>query len=362
MEIFSVHSAMLLVSLLLLLLQLLVRKKRTIHIVFAIFCGSIAMMAAKQMGNEQLGNYGYILGMGACATCNGFWLVARALFRETNAISNKHILAAGGLGLLLIVGQGMGLVQSLNHDELIHVQKARLALYEVVNLFSSCMLVLAAWEGFRGLSTAQGKQLWQRIIFITSYCSAVLICTIAVKISDSPEANAQLGKQLAAICAIQIMVVSQFLIYWRSHRKPEFSQDMISSSLSKTITAKTEHIEKESELELAKQIKRVLEQQNLYLQPNLKVADLARHLDVSEYRISRAFRHHFNTRNFNQFINDMRIKHARLLLEDPKNTQWPILVVGLESGFASVGPFTRAFKAICDMTPNQYRQFHQSIS
>jgi AraC-like DNA-binding protein len=31
-------------------------------------------------------------------------------------------------------------------------------------------------------------------------------------------------------------------------------------------------------------------------------------------------------------------------------------VVGLESGFASVGPFTRAFKAHTGFTPNQYRQ------
>ncbi len=56
----------------------------------------------------------------------------------------------------------------------------------------------------------------------------------------------------------------------------------------------------------------------------------------------------------------MRIKHARTLLKDPENAQWPILEVGLESGFASVETFSRAFKSICDMTPNQYRQFYQS--
>jgi AraC-like DNA-binding protein len=54
----------------------------------------------------------------------------------------------------------------------------------------------------------------------------------------------------------------------------------------------------------------------------------------------------------------MRIKHARTLLKDPENAQWLILEVGLESGFASVETFSRAFKSICDMTPNQYLQFH----
>ncbi|GAC20106.1 helix-turn-helix transcriptional regulator [Paraglaciecola arctica] len=367
MEFLSVHTAMLVVAVLMLLLQLFVRQKRSVHIVFAIFCGSIAMMAAKQIGDEQLGIYRYVLGMGACATCNGFWLVARALFRDKNAISNKHILAAGGLGLLLIVGQSMGLAQSLSQSEIITLQKSRVALYEVVNLLSSCMLVLGAWEGFRGITKAKGNKFWQRVIFLSSYCSGLLICTVAVKISGSPEANAELGEQLASICAIQIMIVTQLLIYWRFHQKPDYNQDIAHSSLDQSNSISTEYIENKvaentTEQALAKQIQRVLEQQNMYLQPNLKVADIARHLNVSEYRISRAFRHHFNARNFNQFINDMRIKHAKVLLEDPKNTQWPILVVGLESGFASVGPFTRAFKSICNMTPNQYRQFHQSAT
>ncbi|MFK7864310.1 MAG: hypothetical protein AB8B95_08820 [Pseudohongiellaceae bacterium] len=41
---------------------------------------------------------------------------------------------------------------------------------------------------------------------------------------------------------------------------------------------------------------------------------------------------------------------------DPDKQKWPVLVVGLESGFASVGPFTRAIKAKTSFTPNQYRQ------
>jgi AraC-like DNA-binding protein len=156
------------------------------------------------------------------------------------------------------------------------------------------------------------------------------------------------------------------LIYWRFHRKPEPAKYIGPSFLdapisTKTICSeKTNVIDNEADQALAEQIQKMLEQQNMYLQTNLKVADLARHLSVSGYRVRRIFRHHFNARNFNQFINEMRIKHARTLLKDPENAQWPILEVGLESGFASVETFSRAFKSICDMTPNQYRQFYQS--
>lgn len=330
--------------------QLFVREKRTIHIVFAIFCGSIAMFAAKQIGDEQLGAYGYLLGMGACATCNGFWLVSRALFRDKNAITAKHIVAAGGLAILLIAGQGIGLAQSLIQGELTLLQNSRIALYEVVNLFSSCILVLSAWEGFRGLSKSRGEQLWQRLLFLVSYCSAVITSTILVKLAGSPEASAELSKLLSAVCAIQIIIVTQVIIYWRFHRKPQ------------SVTSQNSEIEKKPATDigadhaLAMQIQQMLQQQGLYLQANLKVADLARQMTVSEYRISRVFRHHFNARNFNQYINEMRIKHAKTLLGNPDNDHWPIIVISMESGFASIGPFTRAFRTICGVTPNQYRQ------
>jgi AraC-like DNA-binding protein len=193
-----------------------------------------------------------------------------------------------------------------------------------------------------------------------------MVCTVLVNFAGSPEAIAQFSKVLSTVCAIQIIVVTQILIYWRFHRKQEGNPNISLISIEDSDTTKTGSVdnkniyENEADQVLAKQIQQVLEQQNMYLQANLKVADLARHMSVSEYRISRVFRHHFNARNFNQFINEMRINHAKTLLKNTENIQWPILVVGLESGFASVGPFTRAFKSSCDMTPNQYRQFHQS--
>ncbi|GGD58664.1 helix-turn-helix transcriptional regulator [Lacimicrobium alkaliphilum] len=91
------------------------------------------------------------------------------------------------------------------------------------------------------------------------------------------------------------------------------------------------------------------------MQPNLKVADLARALDVSEYRISRVMKEHLQARNFNHYVNRLRIEHARHILAQPQYQHWPVLVVGMESGFASVGPFNRAFKQFTGLTPNQYR-------
>lgn len=190
--------------------------------------------------------------------------------------------------------------------------------------------------------------------------------TVLLKNAGTLDASAELNKMLSTIYAIQIIIVTQVLIYWRFHRKPEHSHQQTLNVLEDSqhttpVSNENKNIfDHEGDQALAKQILQVFEQQKMYLLVNLKVADVARKTGGSEYRVSRIFRHHFKARNFNPIINEISIKHAQLLLENTENIQWPIFVVGLKSGFASVGPFTLALKSSCDMTPNQYRQLHQS--
>ena len=65
---------------------------------------------------------------------------------------------------------------------------------------------------------------------------------------------------------------------------------------------------------------------------------------------------YFNAKNFNNYVNQMRVEYAKAILEAPEKQDWPVLVVGIESGFASVAPFTRAFKEYTGYTPGQYRK------
>jgi AraC-like DNA-binding protein len=111
----------------------------------------------------------------------------------------------------------------------------------------------------------------------------------------------------------------------------------------------------QADIALVTQLQQLLFQEKLYLQANLRLTDVAQQLQVPEYRVSRLIRSQFHASNFNNFINTLRIEHAKSLLTDPAKQHWPVLVVGLESGFASVGPFTRAFKTQTGDTPNEYR-------
>ena len=343
--------------------QLFVHKKHVAHIIFAVFCGSIAIMATKNLTGGTIGAYQYLLGMGACATCNAYWLLSRSLFREKSPIQIHHLLFAAAISLLIVIKQGYLFASSTALLPALNEEFAQHILSELTVLLSSCILVLSFWEGCRGFTQVSKTQKIQRVLFLTTFGLAVTISKVSKGIlTDNPQAH----EWVIAFITLFVMFNTHVLMRWvfreSNHKESKvFSNETVSSSvdpipLEKSFSVSTQDRISADESELAEQVKQLLIGESLFLQPNLKVADIARQLNVSEYRISRALRSEQGARNFNQYINELRIKYAQDLLVDPEKQKWPVVVVGLESGFASVGPFTRAFKSMTSFTPNQYRQ------
>jgi len=99
-----------------------------------------------------------------------------------------------------------------------------------------------------------------------------------------------------------------------------------------------------------------MEQDRIYLAPDLTIAGLARQLKVPEHRLRRVINQRLGYRNFPDFINDWRIREASRRLLDSAQRDLTILNIALEVGFGSIGPFNRAFKAIHGQTPTSYRR------
>lgn len=359
MELTNFYLALLLVSTTFLFVQLFVKQKQAAHILFALFCASIAIMATKELSGEAIGAYQYILGMGACVTCNGYWLLSRSLFREKNAILTRHICLAASIALLIMANQGYlfvnytSLLSSSSNSFVKHI------LGELTVLLSSGVIMLSFWEGCRGYKKADKQDKAQRILFLITFGLAVSLS----KLSQGLFSEATQYRALSNIAIILFVLTNtQILMLWRfkkANSSLSFIQakDTVLQDKINTCNIAEDKIDL-AEKALAINVEKLLIEQSLFLKTNLKVADIARELDVPEYKISRALRHSLCAQNFNQYVNELRIKHAKKLLADPDKQKWPVLVVGLESGFASVGPFTRTFKLLTGFTPNQYRQ-HQ---
>lgn len=82
------------------------------------------------------------------------------------------------------------------------------------------------------------------------------------------------------------------------------------------------------------------------------LGDMAKDLGVSKYVLSRVFSKTFHC-NFNQYLNEERLRHASGRLEHTNDT---VLDICLDSGFGSQRTFNRVFKERYKVTPSQYRK------
>lgn len=102
----------------------------------------------------------------------------------------------------------------------------------------------------------------------------------------------------------------------------------------------------------------LMQEQFKYRQEGLTIGQLADELATQEYRLRRLINGAMGYRNFSEFLNRYRIDEVCARLSDPACAKLPILTIALESGYASLGPFNRAFKEITGTTPKNYRSRH----
>lgn len=95
---------------------------------------------------------------------------------------------------------------------------------------------------------------------------------------------------------------------------------------------------------------------HIWRQESLTVADLALKVDAPEHRVRKAINQTLGHRNFASFINSARIEEAQKRLVDPADLDTTVLAIAYDVGFASLGPFNRAFRAEFGCTPTEYRR------
>ncbi|GGG41469.1 helix-turn-helix domain-containing protein [Hymenobacter glacieicola] len=114
-------------------------------------------------------------------------------------------------------------------------------------------------------------------------------------------------------------------------------------------------VQPENSAELERWTQRLLrhmETQRPYLASELTLGELAAQLRTNTSWLSRVI----NTgcgQNFNDFINEFRVREAERRLLDPHYRHYTLLAVALEAGFNSKSTFNRVFKKLRGLTPSQ---------
>ena len=106
---------------------------------------------------------------------------------------------------------------------------------------------------------------------------------------------------------------------------------------------------------LHEKLARVMEEERAYLESDLAIGALAERVNAPEHQVRALINKAMGYRNFRAFLNHYRLAAATAALRDPQKASLPILTIAMDSGFASLASFNRAFKAAEGATPSAYR-------
>ncbi len=104
--------------------------------------------------------------------------------------------------------------------------------------------------------------------------------------------------------------------------------------------------------DLLQRIRQLMEQEQLYLNSELTIANLADRLGQHRNQLSDCINRQTGA-TFSQLVATYRVEHAKQLLRQQPDVK--VSVVGSESGFANEKSFFRTFKAATGMTPTEWR-------
>ena len=103
--------------------------------------------------------------------------------------------------------------------------------------------------------------------------------------------------------------------------------------------------------ELLEDIIILMEEEKFFLNSQFTISDFAKSLKTNRYYISQIINEHFKT-NFNNFVNEYRVKEARKLLISDEYKNLSIEGIALTVGFHSRATFNSAFKKFAGVTPS----------
>ena len=97
----------------------------------------------------------------------------------------------------------------------------------------------------------------------------------------------------------------------------------------------------------------LMEEEQLYKNPLLKITDIAEVLQTNPRVISRMINQEFEM-NFNDFVNQYRVQAVKEQIDRQAHENYTLLGIAMECGFNSKTTFNRAFKKALDMSPRAY--------
>jgi AraC-like DNA-binding protein len=210
--------------------------------------------------------------------------------------------------------------------------------------------IVATWRG----DLVERRRSMRAFIFagIAVYSVAYTVLDAIAERNDTSHVTRLDFSLVEAVGLLAIALAGAWSLFGTSDRFRVQAMAKGTAETAPTLTATAMTVEDRA---LLARLEKLMSVERVYRQEALSIGGLAAQLGLPEYRLRRLINQGLGHRNFAGFVNSYRIADAKAGLADPQQAQVPILTIALDAGFASLGPFNRAFKAETGLTPTEYR-------
>lgn len=151
--------------------------------------------------------------------------------------------------------------------------------------------------------------------------------------------------------AVEMVYMLGSLVIWMSICYFIYRHESVIDELSEPAAAEDRAACEDNADDLRECIRNLFEGERIYLNPQLKLSDVASLTNSNRTYISRFF-NGSHGKTFFEFVNEYRVQHAKELL---KSSSEKLEIIAEMSGFNSRQSFHRVFSKITGCTPEQYR-------
>ncbi len=145
----------------------------------------------------------------------------------------------------------------------------------------------------------------------------------------------------------------------------ELNQELVSIKTASIEQVKVKYLKStlspESQQEIHLKLMKAMEEQKLFLNPELTITELANTLVVHPNNLSQVI-NSIESKTFYDFVNGKRIEEFKKIVALPENQKYTLLALAFECGFNSKTAFYRNFKSVTGQSPTLYlKQMHIQI-
>ena len=272
-----------------------------------------------------------------------FWWFALALLEDDFHLEAVHV----GV-LIAVLALGFARVGA-RINEFAAPGQALAVVHNLIILTLVAHVLLLAWRGYDN-DLLENRRRFRLLFLIGGSLTAVGIAFAEVALAGRPPAAWMLALQ-----SVPVSILAASVAVWLLSAS---ASRLAFQNITTTMRAEPAPVVDRQRLideALGAALERAINTDKLYLEQGLTIAALAKRLGGPEHSLRKHINEALGHSNFNAYVNRHRIAAAKVALRDPQLAHLPVLTIALDSGFASLPPFNRAFRAETGQSATAYR-------